>query len=131
MYGAYVLIGYANQIEIAEYTIKVMQRKILKAKANFTKTKVPAHYSRADKIYQANGFCHGWVDEVIKTVTEFAHTDENKKMLAELVEKEKSSVAPHKQQRFEVSGYNEGAAQGKSESLYRPMHDATLKISNK
>lgn len=131
VFGRYILIGLKAQVQLAQYTADVMQRKLIKARGQFT-TNLPSYLGRGEKTVQADGFCHGWVMAVSKTVHEFALNDETKQLIDNRV-KELSSAGEAKVQRRQAGamGLNAGFEAGQSESIHRPMGNSThLKLEH-
>ena len=120
IYGRYTFIGLKSQIELAQYTAEVMQRKLLKAKSVFAKTLAP-HMSRATKTAQLDGFCMGWIIEVQKTVHAFALNEETRLMIEEFIQEKSTGKAKQKQKSFGASGFAAGKEAGAGESIHRPM----------
>jgi len=120
VYGKYVFIGLKSQTELAQYTAEVMQRKLLKAKTEFSKT-LMKYTPRAYKSTQLNGFCLGWVNEVSKTVHAFALDEETKQMITDHVEEKTIGKAKNRVQRYSTAGYQAGLEAGSGESIHRPM----------
>ena len=120
VYGRFTFIGLKSQIELAQYTAEVMQRKLMKARAAFAKTINPAA-SRAFKSSQLDGFCLGWTIEVKKTVHAFALAEETKQMIAEYVEEKSTGEAKTKAKTYGAAGYDAGREAGAGESIHRPM----------
>ncbi len=130
VYGRYILLGLKTQVELAHYTAAVMQRKVVKARAQFANT-LPAHISRQMKTAHADSFCHGWVKAVSATVHDFALTPETAKLIDdELVERAKGKTAKTRSAGITDTGFHAGLAAGKGESLHRPLNERapTLQI---
>jgi hypothetical protein len=123
VYGSFVLIGIKGQIELAEYTCEVMQRKLMKGRNKFVNS-LPSYLSRSAKIKEADGFCHGWVSAVAKTVFEFAMGEEHKKAVDEYVTKMASGKEASLQKRKAgVLGLMAGTEAGTGESIHRPVNE--------
>lgn len=121
VYGRYVLIGVKAQVQLAQYTADVLTRKLIKARGEFVRT-LPG--SRQQKIVEADGFCHGWVHTIKKTVIEFAVPDETRRLIEEHREKETQGRKANTQER-QIGNY--GAAMGvraaADESIHRPINE--------
>lgn len=131
VYGRYILIGLKTQVQLAQYTADVLQRKLIKARVVFT-TNLPGYLSRGEKTVEADGFCHGWVMAIGKTVHEFTLNNETKALI-ETVADEISSGKQTKVQerRAGTHGLTAGFAAGADESLHRPVNDQapTLRLT--
>lgn len=64
--GAYKFIGVGAAAEVAGYTFTVLARKLVAARANYTKTKLTRY--KKNKVAAADQFCDGWVLAVAKAV---------------------------------------------------------------
>ena len=122
VFGTYIFIGMKSQVELAQYTAEVMQRKLLKARAAFTKTLSP-FMSRQTKTMQIDGFCLGWCNEIRKTVHKFALTEEIEKLIEEKINPNgaETKQAKVKDKRIGAAGYSAGFEAAKGESIHRPM----------
>lgn len=130
VYGRYVLIGLKAQVQLAQYTADVLQRKLIKARGVFVNN-LPTYLSRGEKTIQADGFCHGWVSSVSKTVHEFALSDETKQLIEDRVQEMSTGQAKVQQRRAGSMGLSAGIEAGSSESIHRPMGSNThLKLTN-
>lgn len=122
VFGKYIFIGLKTQVELASYTVTVLQRKLIKARAKF----VQAHWATGRAATaDADTFCRGWVDGVAKTVSEFAMGDELRQAIDERVNSISSGEKAKAQNRtggLEALLAGQRAASG--ESLYRPMQQA-------
>lgn len=121
IYGQYIFIGLKSQVQLAQYTATVFQRKLMNGRNEFVKT-LPAYYRRKEKTMEADGFCYGWIEAVSKTVYDFALTDETKKMIEE-VTKERTTGGEAKVQNRAIGqhGVNAGFEAGQNESIHRPV----------
>ncbi len=130
VYGRYVLIGLKAQVQLAQYTADVLQRKLIKARGNFTNN-LPSYLGRGEKTVQADGFCHGWVMAIGKTVHEFALNDETKQLIDGRVEELSTGQAKVQERRAGTMGLNAGFEAGASESIHRPVGDRepTLRLA--
>lgn len=130
VFGKYILIGVKAQVQLAQYTADVMTRKLVKARGQFVQT-LP-EMGRWHKTREADGFCHGWVAAVKRTVVEFAVPDETKRLILEKIEAVSGKRKANVQDR---SGSEDGAAAGyragRSESIHRPINEvAKLKLTH-
>lgn len=66
--GGYLFIGAGPSAEVAVYTFAVLARKLLQARACYTKNKLKRY--RRNKIAAADAFCEGWVSAVAAHVGE-------------------------------------------------------------
>lgn len=124
VYGSFTMVGLKSQLELAEYTVKVMQRKVVKARAEFVNS-LPSYYTRKDKTVQADGFCKGWVAEIQKTVMAFAMNKETEELLDErLVQLGSRGKAKVQQRMAGADGYAAGRQAAAGESIHRPMSTA-------
>lgn len=130
VYGRYVLIGLKAQVQLAQYTAEVMQRKLIKARGTFTNS-LPSYLSRGEKTVQADGFCHGWVMAISKTVHEFALNGETKELIDGRVNELSTGQAKVQKRRAGTVGLNAGLEAGSSESIHRPVSDRepTLRLA--
>lgn len=130
VFASYKLLGLKSQVELAQYTTVVLQRRLMKARAEFVQT---LGGDRGYKTRQADGFCHGWVQAIEKTVHEFALTDEQKALI-EAAYKDRTNGRTAKVQNRNIgeAGLQAGYQAGKNESLHRPVHAAapTLRIGS-
>jgi hypothetical protein len=121
VFGTYTLIGLKHQVELAQYTCHVMQRKLIKARQQFV-AELPER-GREYKTRQADGFCHGWIQAVAKTVHDFALPDEAK----QLIEDELARLAPLKakvkERAIGAEGFYAGREAGSGESIHRPLNE--------
>lgn len=120
VYGRYVLIGLKAQVQLAQYTADVLQRKIIKARSEFVRG-LPSYYDRGVKTVQADGFCHGWVEAVGRTVHEFALNDDTKALIESEVEARSTGKAKVQHRKAGTMGLNAGYEAGSEESIHRPM----------
>jgi hypothetical protein len=129
-YGRYVLIGLKVQVQLASYTADVLQRKLIKARGKFVNELSP-YMTRGQKTVQADGFCHGWVMAISKTVHEFALNDETKELIDACVSGLSDGPAEVQERRAGTMGLNAGFEAGSSESIHRPVGDRepTLRLT--
>jgi len=120
VYGRFTFIGLKSQIELAQYTAEVMQRKLMKARSEFAKT-LPSSASRAFKSAQLDGFCLGWTLEVKKTVHAFALNEETRLMIESYAQEKSSGTAKTKDKQYGATGMAAGREAGAGESIHRPM----------
>lgn len=119
VFGHYTLIGLKDRVELAHYTCEVLQRKIVSARSNFVR-ELP-NIGRRAKTLEADGFCHGWVQAIGKTVYEFAMDDETRQLIESVVEDKSSGKAsPQRRQRGRL-GESIGYEAGSQESIHKPM----------
>ena len=130
VYGRYVLIGLKAQVQLAQYTADVLQRKLIKARGNFTNS-LPSYLGRGEKTVQADGFCLGWVVAISKTVHEFTLNDETKQLIDGRVEELSTGEAKVKERRAGTMGLDAGYKAVASESIHRPVGDRqpTLRLT--
>jgi hypothetical protein len=128
-FGAYIFIGLKSQVELAQYTAEVMQRKLLKARAEFTKTLTNPYMSRQNKTVQIDGFCTGWVRTIGKTVHEFAVADDVKALIEQKADPAgESKQADVKKKQLGSAGYHAGQEAAAGESIHRPMGAAAKNL---
>lgn len=120
IYGKYTIIGLKHQVELAQYTAQVMQRKLIKARAEFV-NKLPGYMNRGTKTVEADGFCHGWVQSVGKTVHAFALSEEMTKVIDDAVAARRHGTAKVQQRAAGQFGFHAGREAGSNESINRPM----------
>lgn len=129
VYGKYILIGLKTQVQLAQYTADVLQRKVVKARSEFVKT-LPTWYSRGSKTLEADGFCHGWVEAISRTVHEFALNDDTKALIQSEFESQSVGEAKVQHRAAGTNGLRAGFESGSGESIHRPMGNETfLKIN--
>lgn len=119
VFGKYTFIGLKTQVELASYTVVVLQRKLIKARAKF----VQAHGAggRATTA-DADTFCRGWVEGVAKTVSEFTMGPELKQAIDERVESTSSGKRAKAQHRAgDLAALLAGQQAAAGESIHRPM----------
>lgn len=133
VFASYKLLGLKSQVELAQYTTIVLQRRLMKARAEFVAGLTSPYMSRGRKTTEADGFCHGWVQAIGKTVHEFALTDEQKALI-EAAYKDRTNGQTAKVQHRNIgeAGLQAGYQAGKNESLHHPVHAAapTLRIGS-
>ena len=120
VFGRYTLVGLKSQVQLAHYTCEVLQRKLMKARAEFVGNLPPLGRSR--KTLEADGFCHGWVQAVRRTVSDFALDDGTRTLIEDAV-KERTGGGMVKVQKRKAGdyGFNAGHEAGSSESIHRPV----------
>ena len=122
VFGRYTLIGLKDQVWMAHYTAEVLQRKLMKARAEFVKSLHGA--TRQHKVYEADGFCTGWVAAIAKTVQAFAMPDETKRLIETMVEEQTGGRNAKPQERDKGQlGMQSGYIAGQNESIHRPLKD--------
>lgn len=117
-YGRFIFIGEKTQAKIATYTAEVMGRKLIVAKAKFTK-ELPSYYSRELKTKNIDGFCVGWVYEVTKMIHAFAGAPEMLALTNKYYEKNYPNTSSKKTQERKLGqqGYDAGIEAGSKESI--------------
>lgn len=125
VFGKYILVGLKEQVQLAQYTADVLQRKLIKARGEFVRG-LPSHYGRQYKTKEADGFCHGWVQAVKKTVHEFALNDTTAKLIDEEVTRRSGGKAKVQQRDIGSAGLNAGLRAGSSESIHRPVNETRV-----
>lgn len=119
-FGRYELIGLKSQIEIAQYTCEVMQRKLLKARGEYVNS---LYTSRGAKTKAADAFCHGWVTAVSKTVSKFANPEGVDELINEtLQDMTNGNKADVQERKGDRASLMAGLAAGAGESIHRPMN---------
>ena len=121
-YGRFTFIGEKNQVEVATYTATVLIRKILSARAKFSKT-LGEWLTRQQKTAEIDGFLMGWVVEIAGTIHAFSGQPELLALVSQYVEKNHPALASKKTQdrKLGVNGYQAGREAGSRESLQRPI----------
>ncbi len=122
IYGRYTIIGLKHQVELAQYTAQVMQRKLVKARAEFV-NRLPNHLCRGAKTVEADGFCHGWVQAISKTVHTFALSKEMEERIDDAVKARSRGTAQAQRRRCGEFGYMAGREAGSGESINRPLNE--------
>lgn len=119
-YGHFIYIGLKQQVTLAEYTFMVMQRKLMRGRAEFV-AGLPT-FNRATKTVEADGYCKGWVSAVSKTVHAFALTKETEAMIDEVKDRRSAGKEQEVQERQAgTHGLRAGFEAGTAESIHRPM----------
>ena len=136
VYGRYIMIGLKSQVPVAEYTVSVLQRKLVKARAQFVVDLTERHHNvkldRAYKVKQADGFCQGWVGSVAKTVFAFALNEDTASLINDEVKRIASGKSAKTQHRDGgAAGYYAGQQAGAGESIHRPMGETKHKFLSK
>jgi hypothetical protein len=110
---------------LAQYTAEVLLRKLVKARAAFLATALPCT-DRAVKTKEGDGFCHGWVTGVAKTVQAFALTPELRQFILDETERLASGGSSEAQRRGKGAtfGSRVGYDVGSKESIQRPVSAA-------
>lgn len=122
VFGRFVLVGLKHQTELAGYTCEVLQRKLIKARAGFLNRPDIEWQSRNVKTREADGFCHGWVRAIAKTVHEFSLTAQQKELIENHINGQASGGKANVQQRRAGSlGYHAGLQAAVGESLQTPV----------
>lgn len=121
VFGKFTLVGLKSQVELAQYTCEVMQRKLMKARAEFVSS---LYGDRQYKIREADGFCHGWVTTIGKTVIEFAHGAETLQFIHNYIDSKTSGTAKTQRREAGSLGYSAGKIAASGESIHRPMNEA-------
>lgn len=130
VFGHYLLIGIKAQVQLAQYTADVLQRKLIKARNEFVR-QLPDGYNRQYKTKEADGFCHGWVRAIGKTVHEFALNDATRTLIEDEVKSRSTGAAKVQRRDIGRAGLNAGFEAGSSESINRPMGAQTFrKLAN-
>ena len=73
VFGSFTLIGPKSGVTVDKHAAVVLQRQLVKARADFVRTH--SHLTSKAKTVEADGFCVGWVQAVRKTVDAFADPD--------------------------------------------------------
>lgn len=131
VFGRYVLVGLKTQVQLAQYTCEVLQRKLIKARSVFVQD-LPGFYDRGSKTVRADGFCHGWVAAISKTVHDFAVEPDAQKMIDEEVTRLKTGGEAKVQRRLGTQdSYRAGLEAAAGESIHRPVADRepTLRLT--
>jgi hypothetical protein len=124
VFGKYILIGLKSQVQLAQYTADVMQRKLIKARGQFV-SGFSDRLPRKSKTIEADGFCHGWVKAVSALVHEFALGAETKALIEAEVQSRATGKAPVQRRAAGQMGLNAGFEAGQGESIHRPMGQNT------
>jgi len=122
IYGKCTIIGLKHQVELAQYTAQVMQRKLVKARAEFVNS-LSSRLTRGAKTVEADGFCHGWVEAISKTVHAFALSKEMEKVIDDAVSARSAGKAKVQQRQAGQFGYGAGHQAGSGESINRPLNE--------
>jgi len=124
VFGHYTIVGLKTQVPLAAYTTEVLQRKLMSSRARFV-TNLPEHLSRQAKTMEADGFCHGWVATIRKTVHEFAMGDEVKALIDDHIKAVSSGKeAGVQKRRLGYQGYQAGQQAALGESIHKPINGA-------
>lgn len=121
VYGRYTLVGLKGQVELAQYTCEVLQRKLVAARAKFV-NHLPNYLGRKAKTMEADGFCHGWTQAISRTVHEFTLNEEQAKLLETYVDERSTGKAGVQSREVGSYGLEAGRAAGANESLHRPVN---------
>lgn len=82
VFGTYTLIGLKSQTEIACYVCDIMTHKLMKARTNFVKDlKLGKEVARTSITKEADGFCQGWVDSIIKVIYVLTMSEEAREII--------------------------------------------------
>lgn len=129
VFATYTLLGLKSKVELAQYTTVVLQRRLMKARAEFVRG-ISEYATRGEKTTQADGFCEGWVAAIERTVQAFALTDDQKAVIDEIYAERTGGRTTKTQCRAGEAGIRAGYEAGKKESINRPVHAAApnLKI---
>lgn len=126
VFGMFTIIGLKTQVPVAQYTIEVMQRKLMKSRNNFVAS-LSDNYIRSVKIKEADGFCHGWVAAVSKVVHEFALSNEIKDLVSAKIAEIATGYTKAQVRKCGAMGFYAGQEAGSGESIYRPMGQDTYR----
>ena len=119
-WGRYILIGLKSQVELASYTLEVLQRRLIKSRNSFVGG-LSEYMSRREKTFEADGFCHGWVQAVSKTVIDFALTEIQTQLIKDRAEEISSGTAKVRRRNVGTMGLQAGYNEGSGESIHRPV----------
>lgn len=127
-YGRWIIIGMKSQVQVAEYTISVLLRQMVKGRARFVSSISPGH-SREYISTEANGWCMGWVITISKTVHEFANPEGVQNEIDRLFESRAGGKVKNMSGRNQgFRGAMAGQEDGKKVSLHRPMNETKHKM---
>ena len=121
VYGKFTLIGLNSQIQLAAYTCEVMQRKLVKSRNEFVASL--GELNRQQKVREADGFCHGWVGAITKTVNTFADNKEVAGLIEEYIAQKGRVVSGRAQSRSAGRlGYAAGQEAARGETIQKPIN---------
>ena len=86
-WGRYTMVGPTDQLAIAEYTVQVLIRNMVKARIDFLKT-VPSMLSRSERSAEGDTFARHWANAIARMVHEFANPDDVDRAMKDMVEAE-------------------------------------------
>lgn len=119
-FGRFGFVGVKSQLELAEYTAQVLQRRLYRARAEYVASL--GAKARGVKSTAGDNFCIGWVSAVQKTVIDMVVPEDTKSLIDDVYEELTGgrNAKVTARQRLIQHMYN-GFAEGKKESLHRPM----------
>lgn len=124
--GHYQFIGVAHNTEVAVYTVAVLLRQVMAARARFI-AELPPYFSRGEKTKAGNGYCLGWVHSVHAVVHAFSDPDgSNKAAIEAYREREKlNGLKSAKARKTEADAWSwqRGAVDGADAQLNRGVND--------
>lgn len=121
-YGYFTYIGLKAQVTLAEYTVQVLQRRLLRGRAAFVAGLSP-YFSRGRKTQEADGFCHGWVGAVSKTVHAFALAKETEDLIDHVKAQRSKGTQKVQARQAGYGGLVAGQKAGASETIHRPVNE--------
>lgn len=123
VFATYTLLGLKQQVEVAQYTAVVLQRRLMKARAEFVAGLAGFYMNRGQKTIEADGFCSGWVSAIERTVQTFALSEDQKTAIEHaLQERTRGRMAKAQERQMGDQGLRAGYEAGQKESLHRPVH---------
>jgi hypothetical protein len=127
--GYWTVIGPAQYVEVAQYTIAVTMRAILKARANFVKEfRDSPGMGRSQKSRFADDFCLGWGWAVRREIHKMADPDGLVDTATKAYMEEHFNLKPmdklnDKSSEGTTFAMKMGAASGSEFKIHRPMND--------
>jgi hypothetical protein len=128
--GKYVaranLMGMAPQPELAMYCLDVLQRQLLKARAEYVAT-LSNKCKRLTKIKRGDDFCKGWVFAVQQKIVAFAMTEQQRALVDQYKSNKFGNTSTQKSLdrnngKARADDVVKGMRSAKNVYLDRPMH---------
>lgn len=125
---AWVWIGPAHRVAVADYAWHVLDRALKTARRRFLGT-LRKGVRRATKIRRADAFCYGWVSGVFDQVREFGMSEEDRRAIDKALrlnypKSTKRSVPYHVAGRRLMDAFARGEENGKTVRLYHGVDAA-------
>lgn len=118
-WGRFEFVGPKGQLELVEYAATYLQRKLVKARADFAQ-ELPKHFTRKEKTRQLDGFAKGWLNAISVKLIAFT----NPKDVEDAIEERLKNLNTAKidDRGHGQHGHLHGMADGLNVEIHRPMN---------